>query len=236
VPVRTEADFAAAAGAMNATPIGVVFNAYDLKSGTGVLYGNGPARAALPSKKSIRNEFAVQAQQSTAKRDLRYAGNVEAERPILPITAEAVKSALWLSLYGFNHLPGGQMDGAYHRSSIISELHKFDRIFAVRPLANGWRSHVPANWFEVQDWVYEMWFSVGYKAEVDALKRINDLITAGVITDPTYKKVQLVEIEPETPAGYFNYFVERAEVYDNAVKATELRFSELGLTKPAVAA
>ena len=77
-----------------------------------------------------------------------------------------------------------------------------------------------------------MWFSVGYKAEVDALKRINDLIASGVITDPKYKSVDLVEIEPETPAGYFNYFVERGEVYENAVLATELKFAELGLVKP----
>src|SRR5690606_41360606 len=94
---------------------------------------------------------------------------------------------------------------------IISELHGFDRVFAVRPLANGWRGETPQNWFEVQDWTTEMWFSVGYKAEVDALKRINDLIAAGVITDPKYRRVDLVEIQPETPAGYFNYFVERGE-------------------------
>ncbi|MDU6493311.1 MAG: hypothetical protein E6531_27060, partial [Bradyrhizobium sp.] len=62
--------------------------------------------------------------------------------------------------------------------------------------------------------------------------RINDLIAAGVITDPKYRRVDLVEIQPETPAGYFNYFVERGEVYENAVIATELKFAELGMVRP----
>jgi len=232
VPLRSEADFMQAAATLNATPIGVVFNTYDFEAGTGCLHGNDAARALLPSEKSIPNAHAARARQSAAKRDLRYASDVSAERAIRPITPEAIKAALWLSLYGFLKLPQGQMDGAYHRACVVSELHGFDRVYAVRPLANGWHGQAPQNWFEVQDWTYEMWFSVGYKAEVDALKRINDLIAAGVITDPKFKSVDLVEIQPETPAGYFNYFVERGEVYDNAVGATELKFAELGLVKP----
>jgi hypothetical protein len=155
----------------------------------------------------------------------------DVERDIHPITVDAVKSALWLSLYGFHDRPGGQMDGAYHRSCIVSELHVFDHVFVARPLAQGWRGKEPANWFEVQDWQTEMWFSVAYKAEVDALKRINDLIEAGKITDANFKKVELVEIEPETPAGYFHYFVERPEVYDAAFKAAVEAF-ETYLAKP----
>ena len=118
------------------------------------------------------------------------------------------------------------MDGAYHRSCIVSELHVFDRIFVARPLADGWRDRPPANWFEVQDWNTEMWFSVGYKAEVAGLRRINDLIAAGVITDDKFHKVELCEIEPKTPAGYFHYFVERPEVYDAAFKASVEAFEK----------
>jgi hypothetical protein len=61
-----------------------------------------------------------------------------------------------------------------------------------------------------------MWFSVGYKAEVDAMKRINSLIDCGAITDPSYKLVHIYEVEPATPAGYFNYFIERDTVYKDA--------------------
>jgi hypothetical protein len=77
-----------------------------------------------------------------------------------------------------------------------------------------------------------MWFSVGYKAEVDALKRINDLIDADVIRSGEFKKVELIEIEPETPAGYFHYFVERNAVYDRAFETSEKVFASLGFARP----
>ena len=239
VPARSDADFADIAATLNGSAIGVVFNTYDPRSGQGFLYGNDAARALLPSEKAITNTHAAAARRQTAaqdlRQDLRYVSEVTSERAIHPITAEAVKSALWLSLYGFAGRPGGQMDGAYHRSCIISELHMFDRVFVARPLAQGWRDKEPANWFEVQDWQSEMWFSVGYKAEVDAMKRINDLIAAGALTDPKFKPVDLVEIEPETPAGYFHYFVERPEVYDRAFREAEAKFAALGIARPAEA-
>ena len=83
---------------------------------------------------------------------------------------------------------------------------------------------MPENYFDVQDWNTEMWFSVGYKAEVDAMKRINSLIESGAITDRKYKLVDLLEIEPKTPAGYFNYFVERDSVFEDARRKADALF------------
>ena len=109
------------------------------------------------------------------------------------------------------------MDGAYHRSCIVSELHNFDRVIVCRPLANGWSGDMlPKSYFDVQDWNTEMWFSAGYKAEVDAMKRINSLVASGTITDPSYKLVDIHEVELTTPAGYFNYFIERDSVFEDA--------------------
>jgi hypothetical protein len=232
VPERSDADFKGIADLFNASDIGIVFNSYDPKAGRGSLYGNDAARGLLPKQKKITNKHAAHVRESKLPHDMRYVSDVARERDIHPITAVAVKSALWLSLYGFQNIPGGQMDGAYYRSCIVSELHVFDRIFVARPLANGWSDKQPSNWFDVQDWNTEMWFSVGYKAEVDALRRINDLIEAGAITDDTFKKVELIEIEPETPAGYFHFFIERDEVYDRAFELSEREFERLGLPKP----
>jgi hypothetical protein len=208
--------------------IGILFNAYDLSSGQAVLYGNDRARELLPKTSSLPRAKPVQ--------DVHYAGRGRAEAEILPITQEAVQAALWLSLYGFEGLPNGQMDGAYHRSCLVSELHGFDRVFVARPLANGWLGRKPANWFEVQDWQCEMWFSVGYKAEVDALKRINQLIDRGLLNDPNFKKVELYEIEPATPAGYFNYFVERDVVFDRAFVQADQLFTQLSARPNALSA
>jgi hypothetical protein len=232
VPDRPEKYFRTVADTFNESAIGVIFNSYDLAKGTGVLYGNDAARKAMPIEKALRNRHAAEAKGNPGEHDLRYVSSESSEAEIQPIDEDAVKSALWLSLYGFQKMPGGRMDGAYHRSCIVSELHSFDRVFVARPLADAWIGRAPSNWFEVQDWQCEMWFSVGYKAEVDALRRINDLIEGGFITDPKFKKVELVEIEPKTPAGYFNYFVERNKVYDEAYRLSEQRFANLGLRKP----
>jgi hypothetical protein len=73
-----------------------------------------------------------------------------------------------------------------------------------------------------------MWFSVGYKAELEGLRRINQLIDLGHLHDPKFQKVAFFEIEPKTPAGYFNYFVERDLVFDCAFEQADRLFARLG--------
>lgn len=188
VPLRSAAYLDEIAALLNGAPFGVVFNAYDPAHGTAVLFGN---RAAVPLWTDERLE---------------------------PITGTAIASALWLSLYGFEGLLEGLMDGAYQRPCLVAELHRFARIFVARPLARGWRGRLPASWFDVQDWQYEMWFSAGYQAEVADMQRINRLIDAGALTDPQYRRIELIEIAVDHPAGYFNYFTERPQVFDAAYR------------------
>lgn len=229
VPARSDQELADVAERLNhharigGKEIGVIFNAYDPVSGEGVLYGNDTARAMM--KPVSRSKLPVE---PTA--DALYGRQGPLESPIREITGDAVKAALWLSLYGFEGLPKGRMDGAYHRSCILSELHNFTRVVVVRPLANGWLTDKPRNWFDVQDWQCEMWFSVGYKAEVDAMKRINTMIEVGDLAEwpaSRFKRVHIHEIEPATPAGYFNFFIERSEVYDRAYALADAFFFKL---------
>ena len=224
-PARTAETIAALAQTFNDSQVGVVFNTFDPETGNGLLYGNDAARNRMPTETSIG---IVPDQQS---RDPKIAKTRVAEQAILPITEAAISSALWLSLYGFDPvaMPQRQMDGAYHRSCILSELHAFDRVIVCRPLANGWRDEDwPKSYFDVQDWNTEMWFSVGYKAEADAMKRINALIQRGAIAPESgFKEVDLLEVEPTTPAGYFNYFVERDSVYEDARERADALFKWL---------
>ncbi|WP_233809535.1 hypothetical protein [Paraburkholderia sp. HP33-1] len=222
IPARPDKVIEHVVEIFNSSGTGVVFNAYDPISGNGVLYGNDAAR------KRMDPHSAIPIPPKPHPTDIRYAPEGKFDSPILPVTAQAVKSALWLSLYGFGGLPGGQMDGAYHRSCIVSELHNFRCVIVVRPLADGWlNARLPRSWFDVQDWQCEMWFSVGYKAEVDAMKRINQLIRDGFITNSKFKIVELHEIEPPTPAGYFNFFVEREDVFEGARVRGDALFKRL---------
>jgi hypothetical protein len=218
-PARTAETINEWADTFNRSPIGVVFNAYNPTTGEGALFGNDAAR------ERIRTETRIGILSHQKSRDPRITKPGGEEKAILAITSTAIESALWLSLYGFSGIPGGQMDGAYHRSCILSELHNFERVIVCRPLANGWSANtLPKNYFDVQDWNTEMWFSVGYKAEVDAMKRINSLIESGVIKNRKYKLVDILEVEPTTPAGYFNYFVERDSVFDDARSRADALF------------
>jgi hypothetical protein len=228
VPTRPAADFEKIAEVFNnCADIGIVFNAYNLSSGEAVLYGNARAMKLWDTDKSIPD--------ATSSAAARKGAVGKKELPLQPITAEAVKSALWLSLYGFDHLPQPHlMDGAYHRACLVSELHTFDRIFVARPLSQGWPGHGPGNWFEVQDWQTEMWFSAGYKAEVDALNQINGLVKAKRL-GPPFKEVELIEIAPVTPAGFFNFFIERKRVYDLAFAEAVAAFAARGLYPAKVA-
>ncbi len=218
-PTRTAEIIKELSDTLNDSPIGVIFNTYDPRTSAGVLCGNDAARERM------KTETSISILPDQRSRDSHIAKSSGKEQAILSITPMAIESALWLSFYGFANIPNGQMDGAYNRSCILSELHNFDRVIVCRPLANGWGNHtLPENYFDVQDWNTEMWFSVCYKAEVDAMKRINSLIESGVITDRKYKLVDLLEIEPETPAGYFNYFVERDSVFEDARRKADALF------------
>src|SRR5262249_9170434 len=111
VPTRKQADFDNIARVLNSATgsdgreIGVVFNAYNLKTGRAVLFGNEKARQLWPKEKPI--------QQATRSVDVRSSRSGREEPALGPITAQAVESALWLSLYGFDHLPQPHlMDGA----------------------------------------------------------------------------------------------------------------------------
>jgi hypothetical protein len=218
-PARAPETIKEWAETFNRSPIGVVFNAYNPTTGEGALFGNDAAR------ERIRTETRIGILSQQKSRDPRMTKPGGDGKALLAITPTAIESALWLSFYGFASLPGGQIDGAYHRSCILSELHNFACVIVCRPLANGWLGDtLPQNYFDVQDWNTEMWFSVGYKAEVDAMKRINSLIESGVIKDRKYKLVDILEVEPTTPAGYFNYFVERDSVFEDARSRADALF------------
>lgn len=238
VPTRKPEAFAEFADAFNnkaeirGQRIGIVFNAYNLKTGQAVLFGNDRARDLWEDKKAIPTAASAVATAGS------HTGHHvhEPELALQPITPEAVEAALWLSLYGFDHLPLPHlMDGAYHRACIVSELHMFEHIFVARPLAQGWRDRPPSNWFEVQDWQTEMWFSAGYKAEVDTLNQINKLISAGYLKDP-FKPINLIEVKPDAPAGFFHFFVEREKVYDQAYKMAVHKFTKHGHYRAALTA
>jgi hypothetical protein len=134
-----------------------------------------------------------------------------------PIDADAVRAALWLTLYGFSNRYQGEtvIDGAYHRQLIMSELTGCDVIYAIKPQASAWRAQPPGNYFEVQDFNTEMWFNTSFAAEVAGLR-------VAARPDGAQGPIRIEPITMRRPLGYFNYFVEKmpnyTEGYEQASK------------------
>lgn len=188
IPARETGFADEIARTLNDAAVGVVFNTYDFRAGEGVLHGNPAARRLM-------------------------AGEVGLE----DITPEAVESALWLYLYGFEEAPGGLIDGAYHRSIILAELHGFDRVTVAAPFPVSWLGPVPKNQLEVENWKIRQWFANSYKAEVARLRRVIELIDKGTLRDRAYRIRSLTELPLRRHYGYFDYFTEKEEVFDDAL-------------------
>lgn len=144
-----------------------------------------------------------------------------------PIDADAVRAALWLTLYGFANRYQGEtaIDGAYQRQLIMSELTRCDVIYAIKPQASAWRARPPGNYFEVQDFVTEMGLNASFAAEVAGLRAAR--------LDDTRGPIRIEPITLHRPLGYFNYFVEKLPVYTEAYEQARKVFSrDLTTTQP----
>jgi hypothetical protein len=200
VPVRTHETMEYFARSLNNSSIPVAFNTLHPKSGRAYVHVNPAAQNFLEVEKL---------------------GEVGGQDKYLPITTDAVGGALWLYFYGFEHPrkslnPLGLVDGAYNRQFIISELHKCDRIYTVRPLNTRWLEHPPRNYLESQDFTNWMWINSAYTAETDGIESVNRFIGRGDLTGAQYHEVDLIEISVDHHYSLLQYLYEKREVYEQS--------------------
>ena len=193
VPTRSDADFDWIAETLNDATVPVFFNSLKPAEGIEYLYINEAARKALDVQYDDTHEVSV----------------------FKPITAGAVKAALWLYQYGFDEPVDGDyfVDGAYHRQFIIRELCDADVIFVPRPEPYKWLGHLPRNYFEAQDFTTQLLFNASYAGETNKVRLINKCLAEGTISPERYHPIDLVEVNTDTQIGYFDYFVEKEQVY-----------------------
>ncbi len=202
--------------------IGVCFNSIQPTTGEEYLYVN---EAGLDLIKSHHDPEAE------------YGGGGGGGRVIYqPVTGTAVRQALALLSYGFRDdaPPGEQhVDGAYTRSIILDELTFADRIYAVKPVNDRWLGRLPRNLLETQDMQTEMWMSISYREQARFIEKINKLRADGRLTEAinerpdgedtatkTYHDIDLVAVEITVQRGYFAYFIEDLDVFDDAYAAS----------------
>ncbi|CAK0779191.1 hypothetical protein CCP2SC5_890010 [Azospirillaceae bacterium] len=206
VPRRSTDELSRIARVMNESDIPVAFNSFHPRSGMSYLHINNAAKEFL---------------------GVEY-GRIGQENKYLPIDLESVRGALWLYFYGFDHAdnPQGLVDGAYNRQFIISELHMCDRIYVARPQNTRWVGKLPENYFEIQDFITEVWFNNAYAAEVARIEHINKLVLEGALQPPRHRHVELIPVQVCHHYGYFDYFIEQRGVYDSAYQIASQTLSE----------
>jgi hypothetical protein len=167
--------------------VGVAFNSFDPKTGIEQLYINEAARDLIAKHYDPRCDY----------------GRTHRHTVYQPITAAAVRAALWLVNYGF---PSGDelgpdplVDGAYARSIILNELTHAERIYAVKPTNDRWIGRLPQNTFEVQDMQTEFWWEASYREQSRLIETINDLQAAGRLSDPPKTEESTPEDEQTQP-------------------------------------
>lgn len=211
-PTRPKADFQRIADAFNESDTPVIFNAYAIAEGRELLFVNHAAANFLDDyRKNLEEIFA----------DVPFGPDVDLTKNFRwrVIDVEAIETALWLVLYGFEHTYQGEVtiDGAYRRQVILTELTGCERVYVVKPQPTAWKGAAPANYFDVQDFNTEMWFNSSYASERAALQYADDKRK-----DPT----TVVEITMDRPLGFFNYFVERMKTYKDGYNQAFKLFDE----------
>lgn len=221
-PWDTDGEFEEIAERFNAREdIGIVFNAYDFEQGVEHVYMNEQA-FRLTGKR---------AQRSTSRPWVVYA----------PITAEALRDALRLYEYGFEDHPD-QIDGAYIRDLIVSEIPHADNAIAticvVRPQARGWKGPAPTSLIEREDLKTEVNFNGSYLGERQRIDWVNRLLEAAersgvrptlaeaLRADPgnplgvllNGRRVTIVEVPLQGQRGWLDYALESQAVFDAALR------------------
>lgn len=183
--------------------IGIVFNTFEPDTATEYLHTNATALELLDKQVGEKGH-----------------GGVE----FATIDGCAVKDALRLYWYGFDCAT--RIDEAYHRQIILRDLHKFDRIYAVRPQNQRWLGGLPKNSFEVCDMIFELWFNSSYAGEVATLNAVSDLVREGVLPKTRYIDIDVVEVSILRNRGFIEYCVETADVFETAREQTRLILQE----------
>lgn len=192
--------------------IGIVFNSYDPAQGKEHVYLNECARACLKKSSSNKHHYGP-GQTST------YRNKPHQETIYHDIDADAVRAALHLYAYGFDPdqpRRAGQLDGAYFRDIILSELAFANHIFVARPMPPRWQGELPKTEVEMQDMQTEVMFKSGYIGEKSQIELVNKLLDDKRMKGKRYRHVELHEIEMKEPRGFFDYCFEDLSVFDYA--------------------
>ncbi len=200
-------------------PVGIVFNSYNPRTGVENVYMNNRARELLQEKPGS----------DKGKSDSDKKSRYHDRTVYLDIDANGVRDALQLYQYGFDKQSSGNIDGAYFRGLILSELAVAERIFCVRPINHCWQGDLPRNYPELEDLKTEIGFDGAYCGERYQIELINRLLDKQIADSSKYHHIDLQELEIKQPRGFFDYIFEKEQVFTDAYEQAKQHFENLNL-------
>lgn len=190
--------FKSIANAFNSSQTGIIFNSYEPVTGTETIYLNDAAAEKMKINYG---------DQST------YRSRTEYRK----ISHQGVRNGLWIYQYGFEP-DTREIDGAYYRQIMLSELVPADIIFVSRPVNHRWLGTLPTNRTALEDLKTEISFNGTYIGERDKIQLINKLVRQGSLDPEKYRIIELAEVELQTQEGFFDYIFEGISMFDNSRK------------------
>ncbi len=213
--------------------VGVAFNSFDPKTGIEHLYLNQAGLDCVRRHHDKRAEYGKPHHRTVYE-------------PVTPDAVRAALWLVFYGFPQGGLESDRLMDGAYARSTILDELTFAQRIYAVKPVSHRWIGRLPQNQLEIQDLQTELWWEGSYREQYRLIDTLNGLCAEGRLRDAdqvrgdvdataasgpsrrpaaraggthpdkVYHHVDLVEVEITTQRGFFDYFVESRQVFDEA--------------------
>jgi len=188
--------FKSISASFNNSKTGIIFNTYEPVTGIETVYLNEAAAQKMNVHYGEKNKY---------RSRTRYE----------QISPNAVKKGLWIYQYGFEP-ETREIDGAYYRQIMMSELVHADVIFVARPINHRWLGTLPTSKTALEDMKTEIAFNGTYIGERDKIQLINKLISQNALKENKYKHIELSEIELQTQEGFFDYIFEDLNLFDHS--------------------
>src|SRR5262249_46580449 len=121
-----------------------------------------------------------------------------------------------------------QVDGAYFRQIMLSELTWAKTIYIIRPLHFHWSGEMPVSCGGLEDLKTKMAFNgadIGEKNQIELVNKMLEDLKLHANSKAEYRwilnkyhSIALKEIEMKRPRGFFGYVFEDIHVFDKAYK------------------
>ena len=183
----------------NESDISIITNAYDYNTGKAIIFLN------LAAEETLKNT--------------RFKIGETKEFSVQKISAESIRGALQLIQFGPYK---GMLDGAYQYNPFLAPLKTMDKLFLVTVVPITKPLKPMENTFDVEDFKLKMLFLNSIFSEIHNIDLLNKLIENKIINHESMHKIDFNIIEPGLQKGFFDYFVEDVDLFEDGFRKAEI--------------